>query len=113
MAGDGNCCFYSVALTNADRIRAHTPDFFQTHNLYPEQGVSGLAHRLRHVVVNEWQANPQDYEGFVGYGVDVLVEAEKVKQDGIVLGELGNTVLLSLSNATTNCTVVRSEPPCD
>jgi hypothetical protein len=48
------------------------------------------------VVVNEWQANPQDYEGFVRYGVDVIVEAEKFKQDG---GELRNTVLLSLSNA--------------
>ena len=71
MAGDGNCCFYSVALaiiSTADRLRAHTSAFFWTHNLDPEQGVSDLAHRIRHEVVNEWQSNPQDYEGFVGYG---------------------------------------------
>ena len=71
MAGDGNCCFYSVALaitSNADRLRVHTSDFFRSHNLDPEQGVSDLAHRLRHVVVNERQSNPQDYEGFVRYG---------------------------------------------
>ena len=80
-------------ISNADQLRAHTSDFFPTHNLDPEQGVSALAHRLRHVVVNEWQSNPQDYEGFVGCGVDVIVEAEKFKQDGIFLGELGNTVL--------------------
>lgn len=40
--------------------------FFQTHSLDPKQGVSDLAHQLRHVVVNEWQSNPQDYDGFVG-----------------------------------------------
>ena len=80
VAGDGNCCFYSLSLaiiSNFEHIRAHTSDFFETHNLNPERGVSYLAQQLRHVAVSEWQSNPQDYEGFVECGVNVSVEAEK------------------------------------
>ena len=99
--GDGNCCFHSLSLaiiSNSDEIRAYKSDFFQIHNLNPDRGASDLAQQLRQVAVKEWQSNPQDYEGFLGCGANVIVEAEKFKQNGVFLGELGNTVLLSLSN---------------
>lgn len=100
MEGDGNCCFYSVAfaiLSNANQIGAHTSDFFDTHKLDLHRNLIEFAHQLRNLAVEEWKSNPQDYEGFVP-GVDVTMEAEKFKESGVFLGELGNTVVLNLSN---------------
>ena len=65
MAGDGNCCFYSVAfslITNAIQIKEHNSDLFETINIDPEGSLNDVAKHLRQLAVKEWQSNSQDYE---------------------------------------------------
>ena len=54
--------------------------------------------QLRGLCVHEWKANPQEYEGFVP-NTDVAAEADKFRESGFFFGELGNTMILSHSNA--------------
>ena len=54
--------------------------------------------QLRGLCVREWKANPHEYEGFVP-NTDVAAEADKFMESGFFYGELGNTMILSLSNA--------------
>ena len=103
MAGDGNCCFSAVAfsvITNFSLLKEHASDFFESINLQvdPISNLDDVAMQLRGLCVREWKANPHEYEGFVP-NTDVAAEADKFMESGFFYGELGNTMILSLSNA--------------
>lgn len=98
--GDGNCCFSAVAfslLRNSKLILQSSPDFFEKLGLDISGNFQTVGKQLKHLTVTEWTQNAHDYEGFVP-DVDIQQEAYKFLQSGYFFGELGNTIVLALSN---------------
>ena len=65
--------------------------------------IEGISHgelgmKLQEMVVREWQINSQHYEGFLTNS-KVSIESQKFLQSGHYNSDLGDTVLLALSNA--------------
>ena len=58
MAGDGNCCFYSVAfslITNTHSITKIVGSFFESLPIDTSCSVEEVARQLRHLAVEEWK----------------------------------------------------------
>ena len=98
--GDGNCCFSAVAhglLRQSTMICHQCPHFFSSIGLQTEgNDVKTVSEHLRHLTIEEWRLNQQDYEGFVP-GIDVQQEAKKFSESGYFLGDLADTIVLALS----------------
>lgn len=99
--GDGNCCFRAVAsslIINQKVIIEHADTFFNHLGIDISRiNQSDFAMKLRDLVVSEWQRNPETCQGFL---TDTTVEdeAELFRSSGYFNSELGDTVLLTLSN---------------
>ena len=99
--GDGNCCFRAVAsslIINQKVITEHADTFFNHLGIDASCiNQSDFAMKLRELVVSEWQQNSETYQGFL---TDTTVEdeAELFRSSGYFNSELGDTVLLTLSN---------------
>ena len=74
------------------------PHFFSSIGLQTEgNDVKTVSEHLRHLTIEEWRSNQQDYEGFVP-GIDVQQEAKKFSESGYFFGDLADTIVLALSN---------------
>lgn len=105
VCGDGNCCFTAVAMaliTNASSIVRVKADFFTNlaiEQLCSKDDCACLSKALRILTVEEWRNNESDYRGFLQNDeASVAEEAEKFLQNGFFTGELGDTMVLALSN---------------
>ena len=100
--GDGNCCFRSVAcslITNHKAILDQDPLFFGAIGINDIASISEieLSTKLREATVKEWQSHSEEYEGFLTTST-VVEEAKLFFQSGHFNSDLGDTVLLALSN---------------
>ena len=91
---DGNCCFVSVALG----LQAVNTNLISLTSLHPEFNfncTTTLSQQLRFAAVNEWKSNIDYYSEFFS---EVEKEADRFNQLGFFASNLGNSVLLALSN---------------
>jgi hypothetical protein len=101
--GDGNCCFRAVAhslMVNHTSLSNNIPTLFNSIGVsdiktIPERE---FAMKLRELAVSEWQTNSQDYEGFLTNS-SVQIESQMFLESGHFNSDLGDTILLALSNA--------------
>ena len=99
--GDGNCLFRSVAFSLVQRIQGG--DLFITEHLQalgvPEshiQDVHYLSNLLRVRMVEEWNVNHDDYQGFVT--VDITTVTHEYLQSGHFSGNVGDLMVQTLAN---------------
>ena len=110
--GEGNCCFSSVAfalITNHDVLMQHNSSFFTSKKLVTTD-VDVLSKTLRELAVKEWRENEDEYQGCLVHS-NVSEEAEHFLQCGYFEGELGDTMVLALSNALGLPIIVFSSIP--
>ena len=101
VAKDGNCFFASVAqymVLNKEIIMQSMPTFFSTCGIQEVLEVSTTIKRLRELLVREWKDHQHDYEGYI-VSSDITEEIQLFLQNGYFDSELGNTMVLGLSNA--------------
>ena len=117
VVGDGNCCFRAVAYSrveNHKRILDQNPSFFVNLGISNVASIIEvqLATKLREatVTVLEWQSNTEEYEGFLTAST-VSQEAQAFLQSGHFNSDLGDTVLLALSNALSLPIIVFTSIP--
>ena len=72
--------------------------------------VNVLSKTLRELAVKEWRENEDEYQGFLVHS-NVSEEAEHFLQCGYFEGELGDTMVLALSNALGLPIIVFSSIP--
>ena len=101
--GDGNCCFSAVAcslVANYKSICENSSTFFSSIGIGDDEHSSQaeLAQKLRGITVQEWQNNCQEYKGFLTSS-NVLQESQLFLSSSHFDSDLGDTVLLALSNA--------------
>lgn len=98
--GDGNCLFAAIAfalITNEQALLQQVPTFFETRHLETnDQNILGT--KLRELTVVEWKNNVDFYQKFLVTS-NVVQEADKYLRSGVYCGELGDTMVLALSNA--------------
>ena len=97
--GDGNCFFYSVAMSlhhflqdNIEDVTIHLGNLGITADSSNED----TAQRLRELVVNEWVTNQERYQPFVG--TNIQEEANLYLRSGHFMGGLGNLMPLAMAN---------------
>ena len=106
--GDGNCCFRSVAVA-----LKHLASVDQLSNIpvdVKSLSEAQLSEQLRHLAVDEWQSNKTFYQEFL-VSSNIDEEAERFLQPGHFNSELGNSMVLALSNALQLPVVVLTSIP--
>jgi hypothetical protein len=114
MEGDGNCCFNAFA-TAVKEIYEWSDEHDQSlkehiESIFPEiknTSNTELQWKLRKLAVDEWLENSQVYQCFLSEG-SVAEEAPNYLQSGYFFGELGNTMVLAISNALKMSVIVVS-----
>ena len=112
VTGDGNCCFTALALSLQQQQHVYTSEcrtFFSDKNLIISGStVQDIALSLRHLVVQEWIQNSEDYQGYLAPDSDndteiplVIDEAPKFLQPGYFHGPLAYTMVTAISNVLT------------
>lgn len=108
MHGDLNCTpsvemvivFFSAAaftlIINHKGLVEQYPTFFSSHDI-DCNNLEALSRKLRELTVKEWRENEDDYAGFLTES-SVHEEAERFSQQGFFDGQLGDTMVLALSN---------------
>ena len=92
--GDGNCLFSAVAVA-LKQLATHVDLSVHEEMLIGSDDLSGT---LRDLAVKEWTDNSDYYREFLTT-VTIEEEVMKFKENGYYDSELGNTAVLSLSNA--------------
>lgn len=92
---DGNCCFVSVAIG----LQVVNENLTSLSSLHPDLNfgcTATLSQQLRFAAVKEWKSNSDYYSEFFS---DVEKEADRFNQLGFFASDLGDSVLVALSNA--------------
>lgn len=90
---DGNCCFVSVAIG----LQGVNADLSLT-SLHPEFNfncTTTLSQQLCLAAVREWKSNVDYYSAYFS---DIEKEADRFNQSGFFASDLGDSVLVALSN---------------
>ena len=97
VAGDGNCLFTAVAHNLVARTSNNDEPILNRLRLLSNNSISQLAKELRLLVVQEWLGeNSEYYQGFVT--VDIAKHAHQYLDSGEFDGDLGDLMVLTLSN---------------
>ena len=103
MEKDGNCCFKAVAYSLKNKILSVNESYLKWQDVLSSLGITNqmsvddIAPVLRFRVVNEWISNKQEYEPFIPEG-KLIEEAKLFCNDGHFSSELGNSLILAISN---------------
>lgn len=107
VVGDGNCFFSAVAfylIINEQAFLQHDSKFFTSKGLETSDH-NKLSMMHRQLTVKEWKSNASFYQNLLITN-NVVLEADKYLQSGVYCGELGDTMVLALSNALQLVTIV-------
>ncbi len=115
MEKDGNCCFTATVTALKILWNNSTSEMKEKFDSslpainYHSGDVKEEGFRLRNLVYKEWVNNPEDYQEFLLN--DVVNEAEYFLQDGFFASDLGDTLVMALSNALSIPIIVLTSNP--
>ena len=101
--GDGNYCFSAVAfslIVNWGVLSDEERTSLASCGLSSSMNIEAMAAQLRKLAVEEWVSNSSYYQSFLLDSVQVEQEAMKFLLPGYFHGDLADTMVLSIANAT-------------